>query len=201
MKYLPNLSEALEWCRRAGVNMNWGRKDIAPETYQSFARSKHAGSGKIHKVTKIVIHRSGFTCGNAALFRWYHRVVNGWNDIGYHYVIGNGHKGYSTAGAIEPGRPIDIQGAHCAGHNKNSIGICLIDNSDHFSVTPPSTIELHALENLLLYLLDKFGGDCDIFGHSDLAPKSCPGAAVPIKKITQRVKLQLNQRGTLFGMG
>ncbi len=46
--------------------------------------------------------------------------------IGYHYVI-------YTGGAVTIGRGIEEIGAHAAGHNANSIGVCLI-GTDRFSL-------------------------------------------------------------------
>lgn len=43
----------------------------------------------------------------------------GWSDIGYHFVI-------RRDGTIELGRPIEIMGAHAYGHNRDSIGTCLV---------------------------------------------------------------------------
>ncbi|MDO5643861.1 MAG: N-acetylmuramoyl-L-alanine amidase [Paracoccus sp. (in: a-proteobacteria)] len=43
----------------------------------------------------------------------------GWRDVGYHYVI-------RRDGTIERGRPESKVGAHVAGHNATSIGICCI---------------------------------------------------------------------------
>lgn len=47
----------------------------------------------------------------------------GFNDIGYHFVI-------RRDGVIEKGRPLDYIGAHVKGHNKGSIGVCLVGGVD-----------------------------------------------------------------------
>ncbi len=188
MKYLPSLSEALNWCSKAGVNTNWGAREMPSDNLAAHADSVHLNTEEIKSANKIVVHRSGFTSGNASLFRWYHRVVNGWRDVGYHLIIGNGRHGFSIAGAIEVGRPLKFVGAHCKGRNADSFAICLIDNDDHFRSIPPSDIELHSLENALLFLHDKVGVKGEIFGHSDFGNKTCPGQAVPVKEIAERVR-------------
>lgn len=47
----------------------------------------------------------------------------GFRCIGYHYVI-------YRDGSIHPGRPVACEGAHCLGHNADSIGICYIGGVD-----------------------------------------------------------------------
>jgi N-acetyl-anhydromuramyl-L-alanine amidase AmpD len=53
----------------------------------------------------------------------YWRVTKGFNtgltSIGYHFVI-------YVDGTVHTGRHVDEIGAHVAGHNSNSIGICLV---------------------------------------------------------------------------
>lgn len=45
------------------------------------------------------------------------------DDIGYHFVI-------TKDGAFHEGRDVEEIGAHCIGHNKNSIGICLTGSKE-----------------------------------------------------------------------
>lgn len=57
--------------------------------------------------------------------RDWHMKERGWSDIGYHYVI-------ELDGQIRSGRPIDRQGAHVEGANKDNLGICLV-GTDKFT--------------------------------------------------------------------
>lgn len=87
----------------------------------------------------------------------------GWSDIGYHHVL-------RIDGGLDLGRPLRRSGAHAAGHNSNSIGICLV-GTDRFS---PRQWEMlrHLLEDIELdYPAAR------IVGHRDLpnVHKSCPG--------------------------
>ena len=41
-------------------------------------------------VRAIVIHHSATDRGGAKAFDEYHRKKNGWDELGYHFVIGNG---------------------------------------------------------------------------------------------------------------
>jgi N-acetyl-anhydromuramyl-L-alanine amidase AmpD len=115
------------------------------------------------KINKIVIH-----CSATPNVR-YHTAVDvhrwhterGWSGIGYHYVI-------RTDGTLDNGRPEYWQGAHASGHNKNSIGICLI-GTDEF--TPQ---QWGALKSLITKLQAKYG-DPKVIGHNEISEKDCPG--------------------------
>lgn len=60
-------------------------------------------------------------------------------SIGYHFVI-------ACNGAIFTGRSLDEVGAHVAGHNANSVGICLTGTSAF------TAEQFHSLESLLRQL-------------------------------------------------
>lgn len=104
--------------------------------------------------------------------RW-HRD-RGWKGIGYHWII-------DRAGNRIAGRPETQQGAHVAGHNRGSIGICLMGGhgstendrfEDHF--TP-------AQEAALWQLIGEIRGRTQIKairGHNEVAAKACPGFVV-----------------------
>ena len=100
--------------------------------------------------------------------RDYHTKVNGWTDIGYHFIIEN------MRGHIEIvcGRMPDRQGAHCKGYNKRSIGICFVGNFDSIS---PSNKIWNAGIKLVKFLMRQYNIK-NIVGHHELNPsKSCPG--------------------------
>ena len=67
-----------------------------------------------------------------------YKYGRGWRDIGYHFVILNGKRKArgkyrkEDDGLIEAGRPLETPGAHCRGHNKRSVGVCLIGRR-HFT--------------------------------------------------------------------
>ena len=109
----------------------------------------------------------------------------GWNGIGYHYVI-------RKDGTIERGRPINKQGAHAKanGHNEYSIGIGFVGgytvNSNSGLANPPYGSE--SLNDEQMKALKMFfnafykvwpGGQA--WGHNDTDPtqKSDPGFSVP----------------------
>lgn len=73
----------------------------------------------------IIIHCSATRAGQdftaADIDRW-HRA-RGFRSIGYHFVI-------RLDGTIEPGRDVSLDGAHCTGWNRRSIGICYVGGLD-----------------------------------------------------------------------
>lgn len=129
-------------------------------------------------INKIIIHHSESPGGNAGFLRHIHVHDNGWNDIGYHYVICNGisHGVWYTEGdgAVQFGRAEMVQGAHARGANADSIGICLIGNLAKNNPTPK---QITALTTLCLDLCKKYSLDpaTAVIGHRDVCRTDCPG--------------------------
>jgi hypothetical protein len=90
------------------------------------------------------------------------RIQNpGLTSIGYHFVV-------YTRGVVATGRHIDEIGAHVAGYNAASIGICLIGR-DAFSIE-----QWNALKALVEGLQAKYTG-ARVVGHRSLnTDKTCP---------------------------
>ena len=124
----------------------------------------------MRKITKIIVHCADTPEGRddkAADIRRWHKA-RGFNDIGYHYVV-------DLDGTIEPGRDVSVAGAHCTGHNADSIGVCYIGGADTDMKPKDTRTEKQktALQFLLKYLVQKYPG-AKIYGHRDFANKSCP---------------------------
>lgn len=124
----------------------------------------------MRQIKEIIVHCADTPEGRddkaADIKRWH--KAQGWSDIGYHYVI-------DLDGTIEPGRPLETAGAHCTGHNANSIGICYIGGCDK-DMKPKDTRteeQKASLITLLKYLVAKYPG-AKIYGHKDFAQKACP---------------------------
>lgn len=134
-------------------------------------------------VSEIIVHcaatRPEWLAGRplaekTAEIRSWHVRDNGWRDIGYHWIV-------DRDGGVAPGRPESTPGAHVAGHNTGSIGICLIgghgssagdDFHQHFTV---------AQERSLLQLIESIktrAAITKISGHNQYARKACPGFRV-----------------------
>lgn len=121
----------------------------------------------------IVIHHAGFPEGDkdssAEEIHKFHREVNGWAGIGYHYVI-------RKDGTIEQGRKPLAVGAHAYQHNKNSVGICVAGN---FDVAKIKAAQLDSLKLLTAWLCQKYKLNPlrkgVIVGHRNLNDTRCPG--------------------------
>lgn len=95
---------------------------------------------------------------------------NGWTSIGYHYVI-------RRNGDIENGRAPHVPGAHVAGHNAHSLGICMVGGkAEHGGDECNFTVQQwRALEKLVKRLMKLYGDKLAVKGHNDLNPnKACP---------------------------
>jgi N-acetyl-anhydromuramyl-L-alanine amidase AmpD len=124
------------------------------------------------QVRFLVVHcsatKASMDIGAKEIDRW-HRE-KGWLGIGYHYVI-------RRDGIVEKGRPDNRSGAHAAGYNSQSIGICLVGGLDEKG-NPKQNFtkdQYASLRSLLWDLLDKFDR-AEVLGHRDLPGvyKDCP---------------------------
>ncbi len=82
-----------------------------------------------------------------------HTEVNGWDDIGYNYLIG--YNGTIFAGRDPEKSGIEqdnVFGAHFCGKNSYTMGICVIGD---FQVEAPDPRAVAALEHLLLWKMFK----------------------------------------------
>ena len=100
--------------------------------------------------------------------RWHRK--RGWLMVGYHFVI-------TRDGTLQKGRDLDKAGAHAAGHNHESIGVCLVGGTKADWKTPEDNFtdrQMAVLHSLLLELRKLHPGAA-IVGHWELAPKkACP---------------------------
>ena len=122
-------------------------------------------------IDQIIIHCTATPEGrNYSLddLRRWHRA-RGFADVGYHYVI-------HLDGSVSKGRPLSQPGAHCAGHNNNSIGVAYVGGLAADKKTPKDTrtgSQKASLRNLLRELHTQFP-KATVHGHRDFAPKACP---------------------------
>lgn len=130
-------------------------------------------------IKEIIIHCTATPEGQPRTLeqiRQEHIKVNGWNDIGYHILIG-------INGEVWEGRSFDKVGAHCAGHNSNSIGVCYVGGVEYKKNTPysklkPKDTRTPKQKEALLSVLKKLKQDfpqAKIYGHHDFNKgKACP---------------------------
>lgn len=116
-------------------------------------------------ITDIVIHCTATKPGydyTANDIRKMHRA-QGWSDIGYHYIV-------RLDGAVEPGRDVDMIGAHVSGHNAHSIGIAYVGGINSRGKAEDTRTEAQKASLLaLLVELRKLYPRAKISGHRDFS--------------------------------
>lgn len=139
--------------------------------YEKVAHYLLTKNNNPRKIKEIILHCSATEEGKD--FRaddvkdWH--LKRGFSDIGYHVIIDiNGH--------IEYGRDIKIAGAHCTGHNQNSIGICYIgglkDGKPKDTRTEEQKNSISAVVDYLLGVYDL--PKSAVHGHNEFSSKACP---------------------------
>jgi hypothetical protein len=125
----------------------------------------------------------------------YHVRANGWNDIGYNFLVDKyGRVFEGRAGGVDR----NVIGAHAEGFNTGAVGVAVIGNYSATSISPAAE---HALASLLAWRLDvahvdplgfvtwMSGGNPKyqsgtrvllraISGHRDTGFTSCPGTTL-----------------------
>ena len=114
-------------------------------------------------------------------------IAKGWSDVGYHFFI-------QRDGTIQSGRHPDDHGAHVAGHNTDTVSVCMAggldDEGKPFTNRPD--LFTHAQwesAKALIAVLRRMYPHAQVLGHRDLSPdrnhdnkitqeewiKTCPG--------------------------
>lgn len=136
----------------------------------------------LHEPEAIVVHHSWWpTTGDysrrggaetIAAIQTFHQRDRGWNDVGYHYLIG-------PEGLIFQGRPADVVGAHAV-PNTGKVGICMVGNFDPLPEGDPLSKESQdSLRELVVYLADRYDiSSNELYGHRNFSSKTCPGDQV-----------------------
>jgi len=106
----------------------------------------------------------------AEIRRW-HVQDKGWKDIGYHWII-------DREGSVMPGRAETVIGAHVAGRNRGTIGICMLGghgsgSNDAFEAH--FTSEQNQAVRALITEIRSRTQIYKISGHNEYANKACPG--------------------------
>ncbi len=120
----------------------------------------------------LVVHASdtfaNMDIGLREIDEWH--KARGWKGCGYHFII-------RRDGTLETGRDLYETGAHVAGRNGYTIGICLVGGKamdggpeDNFSIEQMSTL------GELLYQLSNLFPEATVCGHRDFpgVNKACP---------------------------
>ena len=136
-----------------------------------------------------MIHHSATDAGGAACFDRAHRN-RGWDELGYHFVIGNGTD--TRDGAIEVGPRWTKQkhGAHCKTsdnfYNQHGIGICLVGNLEH---SRPTSAQMDSLAELVSFLMARCRIPlAKVYTHGGVTGKTaCPGRNFSLAALKRRL--------------
>ncbi len=125
----------------------------------------------MRKINKIIVHCTATPEGRPHTAKdvdaW-HRA-RGFDGIGYHFLV-------RLDGTVETGRPLEKAGAHCLGHNADSIGVCYVGGLSSDGKTPKDTrtpAQRQALRGLVGWLRQTFPA-LTVHGHREFAAKACP---------------------------
>ena len=127
------------------------------------------------KTDSIIIHcaatKASMDIGYKEIRKW-HVEDNGWDDVGYHFII-------RRNGQLEKGRPEGYSGAHAPSYNGRSIGICLVGGmAEDGSAENNFTLEQFlTLKDLVNMVMDKYSDITEVLGHCDVQDNkpNCPG--------------------------
>lgn len=146
----------------------WNKLGITP--FSDFKK------GNPRNIKRLIIHCSATPDGEdytTEQIRQMH-LKRSFSDIGYHYVI-------YRDGTICKGRDEKISGAHTAGYNSSSIGLCYIGgcaprSEENWMRKGRDTRTMKQKESLLKLLreLKKKYPAATIHGHREFAAKACP---------------------------
>ena len=168
------------------------RKVGAPDVPQEWGPATKANPWKW-----IVIHHSATPAGSAGSFDREHRA-KGWDELGYHFVIGNGTG--SKDGQIEVGSrwPKQKWGAHAKTssqeYNNFGIGICMVGN---FDIDRPTANQTRALAKLVAHLMQTYHIPASkVVGHGETKPTDCPGRNCSVAEI-RRMATQMASESSL----
>ncbi|MGB7159173.1 MAG: peptidoglycan recognition family protein [Tepidisphaeraceae bacterium] len=144
----------------------------------------------------IVIHHSATPAGSAAVFDKMHKD-KGWDELGYHFVIGNGTN--SGNGQVEVGNRWKSQkwGAHAKTadnkYNDYGIGICLVGN---FDLDRPTPAQQQSLAKLVAFLEKTYRITPErVVGHGETKATDCPGKYVSIAQVRAMARQMLTAAG------
>jgi hypothetical protein len=122
----------------------------------------------------VVLHHSGDHGDKEPVeIETKHMVKNGWDDVGYHYMI-------KPSGEIFEGRHLSLKGSHVEKANTHKIGILIMGDFEHevwdLSDDTPTAKQLSAAEALIGSLNASFRTLTKLGGHRDYKKDTeCPG--------------------------
>src|SRR4051794_7247122 len=199
VRALPHAPKRLAHASQAGIPAmvmrdGWGAERVAPRTPPSYGQVQAAF---VHHTAGEIDYAPEDSRGIVLGIARYHRDSNGWNDIGYNFLVDR----YGTifegrAGGIEAA----VVGAQAQGYNSNSTGIACLGTFTSIPLDAPAMESLarligwklsyHAVPVNGEVTLISGGGETNRYsngtpvvfqrvnGHRDADETTCPGDAL-----------------------
>ena len=172
----------------------WGGDGVVPREPASFGEVRAAF---VHHTVTANAYASSQSAAIVLAIAKYHRDTNGWNDLGYNFIVDQyGQVFEGRAGGVDQA----VIGAQAQGYNRLSTGIALLGTH---GAAPISEAAMRSLSQLAAWklslhgapvvgttILESGGGDANRFrrgaqvsfnricGHRDGNGTSCPGEAL-----------------------
>ena len=139
----------------------------------------------------------------------YHTQSNGWNDIGYNFLVDSTGRIYEgrysrsyAAGEVPTGEDRlnrGVIGAHTGGNNTGTVGVAIL--GDFSSTNRPTTAAMGGVERIFAWKADRHdidtlgtttwssGERSTLIGHRDAVATACPGDRVyeQLPSLRQRI--------------
>jgi N-acetylmuramoyl-L-alanine amidase len=145
---------------------------------ESFRWQPQGKVGRLQAVQFIVVHHTASSVAWTVEDLDREHKARGWSGVGYHFVV-------TADGVARRARPEDLQGAHCAGYNHLSLGVCLVGNFEEYA---PPEAQLAAAADLVRWLLSRYPG-ARLVPHRELRPTQCPGRLFPWPEFLEAVEM------------
>ena len=172
----------------------WGAASVPPRSGPSYGAVQAAF---VHHTASVNEYGPQDSAGIVLGIAKYHRDTNGWNDIGYNFLVDRyGQVFEGRAGGVDQA----VVGAHAQGYNSESTGVAQIGTFSAGGITPQAMsataqllgwkLSLHGVPTEGTVVLRSGGGDLNRFpsgtpvpvnricGHRDGDATSCPGDAL-----------------------
>lgn len=167
--------------------------DAIPQSEWRAGLPEPSPSPSFHSVTHHIVHHTAGSNTNTNYVQvvrdiyLLHTEVNGWDDIGYNFVIAQDGTLFEGRDPGESRSEFEIRGAHFCGKNTGTFGVALLGNYETAQLTEATR---ERLVNLLSFSLSELeihplsssthrGVDLDaISGHRDGCATLCPGRNV-----------------------
>jgi N-acetylmuramoyl-L-alanine amidase len=190
----------------------WGGRDCRPRTDPAYGEVKAAA---VHHTVSANNYERDEAPGIVLGICRFHRNGNGWNDVGYNFLVdrfGDVYVGRS-GGTRKP-----VVGAHAAGYNAQTTGISSI--ADH-TTAPVSGATENAIVDVVAWKLALHGAKASgrtrlvssggssnrfpagrkvnvkrVFGHRRVSPTQCPGQ---LNSVLKRIRAAAQERITEHG--